>query len=105
MPVPHETDCQEISNAESQDACQQGTEGISEPTAQVRRNGFQERLPGMEREVERHNMPQESPQRREDALYTSAAQGCDEQSEFLSPLPFHLPAGGLQGDAKYEQQD
>ena len=23
----------------------------------------------------------------------------------LSPLPLHLPAGGLQGDAKYEQQD
>ena len=35
----------------------------------------------------------------------SATQGSDEQSEFLSPLPLHLPAGGLQGDAKYEQQD
>ena len=59
----------------------------------------------MEGEVERHNRAQESPQRREDALYASAPEGGNEQPELLSTLPLHLPAGGLQGNAKHEQQD
>ena len=37
--------------------------------------------------------------------YTPAAQSCNEQPEFLPAIPVYLPTGGLQGDAKYEQQD
>ena len=59
----------------------------------------------MEGEVEGHDWPQESPQGRKDALYASAAQSCNEQPEFLPAIPVYLPTGGLQGDAKYEQQD
>ena len=59
----------------------------------------------MEDEVEGYNRSQEQAHRWEDALHASASESCDEQPEFLSTLPLHLSTEGLQGNAKYEQQD